>query len=437
MKVLLVRPEVPNLFKYANLITSEPIELEYLYTELKTQNHETLIFDGVFEERPFRKILEAFEPDLVAITGYITQEDLMIGYARQAKIHNRNVATIVGGVHVQLNPERFKVMGIDYIFRSESMESFGTLLDALENGLTIPESVNGLIHRCGDRWIENVMVPVEIDKLPIPDRSYFHAHKNRYNYLDLTSVATVKTSFSCQHNCNFCYCTKLGGGVYNARNLDLVIEELSGIDTDNILIVDDDFLADIERAKAFVEKVRATGLEKNYICYARADAVASNPGLIREMAEVGFKYFIVGLEAISDEDLRHYDKKTTEVINRKCIENIQSTNAQIIALMMVSQKATKKDFVELYKWAQKNKLVYTTVSIFTPIPGTALYEEHRDKLISKKNEHWDFLHLVLKPENMTRFQFYFHFIWLSYKLYRLGKNSGGFDFNRKRQKKKR
>lgn len=436
MKVLLVRPEVPNLFKYANLITSEPIELEYLFTELMGRGHEAQIFDGVFEKRSFRKVLEAFDPDLVAITGYITQENLMIGYARQAKSHNNETLTVVGGVHVQLNPDRFKVPGVEYIFRSESVKCFGVLVDSIQNGKTVPDSINGLIYSGGDEWIENVLVPVDIDELPIPNRSHFHAHMESYKYLDLNAVATIKTSFSCRHNCNFCYCTKLGGGVYNARNMDLVIEELSGIGSDNILIVDDDFLADIGRTKAFVEKVKLAGLKKNFICYARADAVSSNPELIQDMVGVGFQYFIVGLEAISDVDLKHYDKKTTESINQKCIENIHDAGAEVIALMMISHAATIDDFHDLYEWAEKNKLVYTTVSIFTPIPGTALYEFHRDEITCKKIEHWDFLHLVLKPVHMNRVQFYFHFILLTYKLYRLGKKSGGFSFIGKRTKKR-
>lgn len=433
MKVLLVRPEVPNLFKYANLITCEPLELEYLYTEITALGHSALIFDGVLDKKEYAKILEEFGPDLVAITGYITQENLMKAYALEAKRHNPHVLTVVGGVHVQLNPERFKVRGIDYIFRSESMKAFGALLDALASGNSVLEPINGLMYRDMDDWIENALNPADIDELSIPDRSYFYTHMERYNYLDLNAVATIKTSFSCPHNCNFCYCTKLGGGVYNARNLDLVIEELVGIGSENILIVDDDFLADISRTEQFVKRVEEAGLKKNYICYARADAVAESPQLIKDMAEIGFKYFIVGLEAITDMDLKSYDKMTTEDINRRCIENIHATSAEVIALMMISHKATKDDFKDLYRWAKENKLNYTTVSIFTPIPGTPLYEIHKDEITSKKIEHWDFLHLVLKPENMNKFQFYFHFIMLSYKLYRYGKKTCGFDFRKKSQ----
>lgn len=432
MKVLLVRPEIPNLFKYANLITSEPLELEYLYTEIIALGHAAMIFDGVFEKKEYVKVLEEFAPDLVAITGYITQENLMKTYALEAKRHNPHVLTVVGGVHVQLNPDRFKVTGVDYIFRSESMKAFSEFMDAIACGKTTFEPINGLMHKDRDDWIENALLPTEINELRIPDRSHFYAHMEWYNYLDLGSVATIKTSFSCPHNCNFCYCTKLGGGVYNTRNLDLVIEELEGLKTDNILIVDDDFLADISRTQQFVRRVKKSGLKKNYICYARADAVAENLELIKDMAEIGFKYFIVGLEAITDVDLKSYVKMTTENINRRCIENIHAASAEVIALMMISNRATRDDFKDLYKWAKKNKLIYTTVSIFTPIPGTPLYEIHKEEITSKKIEHWDFLHLVLKPKNMNKFQFYFHFVLLSYKLYRLGKKTGAFDFDRKR-----
>ena len=45
--------------------------------------------------------------------------------------------------------------------------------------------------------------------------------------------------------------------------------------------------------------------------------------------------------------------------------------------------------------------MYVTVSIFTPIPGTPLYEEYKDKITSKDFEEYDFAS-GLEPEKLTK-----------------------------------
>jgi hopanoid C-3 methylase len=248
MKVLLVRPKAPNLFRFSNLVENEPIELEYLQTALNKEGHESWIYDSVFEAITFETTLERTMPDLVAITGYITQENIMRDYAQVVKKYNSSTFTVVGGVHVQLNAHRFYTPYIDFIYRSESVDGFAALVNCLANGSEDFRSINGLIYRKSEEWVINPLVPTDIDLLPIPDRSYFYTNAKRYRYLELTNVATLKTAFSCPHNCNFCYCTQLGCGIHKMRNLPVVMEELKDLKADNVQIVDDDFLADIDRA---------------------------------------------------------------------------------------------------------------------------------------------------------------------------------------------
>ena len=173
----------------------------------------------------------------------------------------------------------------------------------------------------------NPLWPTDINRLPIPDRTFFHRHKKRYRYLDLSETAIIKTSMSCPYRCNFCYCARLHGGVYQTRDLNLVMEELGGIDATSILIADDDFLVDPDRVRDFIRRVQDVGITKKFICYGRADFIAAHPELIRELAAIGFVYLIVGLEAISDETLAGYDKDTTREMNEDCLRNINEAGA--------------------------------------------------------------------------------------------------------------
>lgn len=435
MKILLVRPPAPNKLSFTGILDNEPLELEYLHTGLMQAGYEDYIFDYICENKPFHKVLRNYRPDIVAITGYLTQENKMKQMLETAKKLDRRIITIVGGVHAQLNYERFYDEHIDFIARSESVDAFVDLvrlIDAVKNR-TSPalrlESINGLCYKNRDGiWQSNPYSITDINSLPIPDRSFFYKNKNRFRYLDMTPMATLKTSFSCPYSCNFCYCTLLNRGHYQARNLDLVIEELKGIDAPYIQIVDDDFLVDKKRLLDFVDAVKVNNIQKQYTCYARADFVAQNPDIVQALVGIGFKYFLVGLEATSDEELLAYNKKTSTVHNELAAKVIRESGGECIALMIVGLDATEEDFDRIYDWINKNEILHVTVSIFTPIPGTPLYDQYKSSLISNNIEDWDFLHLVVEPRKLSKKQFYRLYYKMFSKLYRRARNAGVYDF---------
>lgn len=440
MKVLLVRPHAPNKLSFTGVLDNEPLELEYLHTVLAQNGYDDYIFDAMVEYVDFNDILKRETPDIVCITGYITQENLMLKYAKLTKEYNPKVTTVLGGVHVQLNHDRFAYNYIDYLSRSECMNAFIDLIKHIDpNQTSIPiEEINGAGYRLPAieynsqntkiDFIINELKPTDINSLPIPDRSFFNKHKKNFRYLELTEIATMKTSFSCPFDCNFCYCTLLGKGKYMTRDLDLVIEEIKGIQSDNIQIVDDDFMVDRNRLIEFARLIKENNIKKNYTIYARADFMAKNPDMVELMAEIGVRYFLVGLEAINDKALKSMNKRTTNEINRKCIESTKNTKADCIGLFIVNIDATPQDFKDLIVWVKDTGINHVTVSMFTPIPGTPLYEEYKDKLITDNIEEWDFLHLVLQPTNMSKRKFYWEYYKMFMELYKISKKTGIYDF---------
>jgi hopanoid C-3 methylase len=429
MKVLLVRPPAPNKLSFTKILDNEPLELEYLHTVLSYGGHDDYIYDGLIETVSIDAVIRREKPDIIAITGYITQEKLMLSYCSKAKEINSRIITILGGVHAQLNFQRLYAPQVDYIMRSESMDDFFLLMETIADQRKVARGlINGLCYRVSDGWVENTIQHTNIDDLPIPDRAFFHTNKHHYRYLDLTEVATIKTALSCPFNCNFCYCTLLNGGHYQVRDLSLVVEELKTIEVENIQIVDDDFLVDPERIQKFINLIKENNIHKRFICYARADFVSANPEIIKQLVEIGFYYFLVGLEAVTDTELSGYGKSTTKDHNEACLRVIDHAGGNCIALMIVPLDADKEYFENLYQWIVSNKIKYVTVSIFTPIPGTPLYEEYRDRLTTEDIEAWDFLHLVVKPEKLTVRGFYHQYLKLFLRLYKIARASGIYDF---------
>ena len=72
MKILLVRPAAVNILQHLQVINSEPLELEYLYTVAQKHNWEPFIYDGFNSNKSLTKTIKEFKPDVIGITGYIT-----------------------------------------------------------------------------------------------------------------------------------------------------------------------------------------------------------------------------------------------------------------------------------------------------------------------------------------------------------------------------
>ncbi len=426
MNILLIRPRYDNLFFRINFINVEPLELEYLYTILKGDGHNCVIYDGQVEKHGLVKALREYKPDIVAISGYVVAKNKMIGYSEQIKSYDPNIRVVIGGVLAELNYQDFYVPAVDYIVHSGGYEPFRKLMV----GLDAPELLPGIKGICfKDKvgsWVFNEREAFCPKDLPVPDRSHFYRHKKQFNYLLYGSCAVVKSAYGCPYNCSFCYCCLLNGGKYLSRDIEQVVEEISGIDCELIWMVDDTFTVDRERVMRFVELVRARGIKKSFILYGRSDFISENEDVIAELASVGVISFIVGLEAVDDTSLDEYNKCATVENNRRCVEVLHKYGIDCTGLFIIGTAAVKADFDRLIAWVKRMKLRFITASVFTPFPGTPMFERYREQLTTLDYERWDLLHLVIKPENMSERSFYFELYRLYARVAFVNKNIGDF-----------
>lgn len=410
MKVLLVRPKYDNLFFRINFINVEPLELEYLYTILRKDGHDCSIYDGQTESFGLEKALTEYKPDIVAISGYVIVKDKIIKYSELIKEYDPDIRVVVGGVHAELNHADFYVPTIDYVVHSGGYKPFQRLIDSLD----APEGIKGLAFQSRDgSWTCNEREDFCPKDLPIPDRSHFYRHKRKFYYLMDGSCAVVKAAYGCPYSCSFCYCCLINGGKYASRDMGDVVREIRDINCSLIWIVDDTFTVSRERVLEFVSLIREQKIDKRFIIYGRSDFIAENEELMAELASVGVVNCIVGLEAVSDKELDGYNKGATVENNRRCVEVLHSCGIECTGLFIIGTDAVKADFDNLIQWIRRMKLRFATASVFTPLPGTPMFERYREQLTTLDYEKWDLLHLVIKPANMTVRGFYFQL----YKLY--------------------
>lgn len=424
-KVLLINPEDSrNKLNFEGIIVNEPLDLEVIYTVLKDNNIKVYFYDFLISQKQtLYEVIKKLNPNYIIANANVNQIPFVFEYFETAKKIDSNIKTILTGNYVEHNYKSIKSKYLDFISRSYDPKC---ILNIINNKKI--KDINGLCYKEKGVWNYNNLTSYDINELPLVNRTHFYKNKDKYRYLELLGACQIRTSYSCPYNCNFCYRTSLNCGKYKTKDITKVVDEIESIKSDNIYIVDDDFLFNKKRLYTFVEEIKKRKIKKQYICYGRVDFIINNKDIIKQLKEIGFYYILVGLEAINDNFLNDYNKLIGEENNKECVRFLNEIGINCMGMFIIDLNFKRKDFFNLYKWIYNNDLKHVAVSIFTPMPGTELYNEYKSKLITNDLTKWDFLHLVAKPKFLGKRQFYFYYYILVIKLFRLAIKNKIYDF---------
>jgi radical SAM superfamily enzyme YgiQ (UPF0313 family) len=414
MNILLLRiPPPKQTIGLRHVMLCEPLELEILAASLHGLNVCVDLVDMMVDRRSLSHILSMCQPDVVAMSGYITHVSAIKTMAGKIRRRNEACRIIVGGVHAEVCPEHYDNPDIDYVIAANGFSVFREVIQRLLLGVSPWEEpvLPGL-------WQKGLPRPKpDMDVMPpAPDRATTARYRRYYYYLFHRPCALMKTSYGCPYTCTFCFCREITQRQYAERSLDVVIEELQEIRETDVYIVDDNFLVSRERVLAFCERVRAMGLQKRFLIYGRADFIAANPDVLKAFRDIGLRAVIVGLESCLDRELDVYAKQTSIAENEQSVQVLHSLGIDCYATLILGLDWGRLQFQQLGDWLKRMGLCYVNLQPFTPLPGTALYAEYQDRLLTDDPTHWDLAHLVVKPTQISISAYYWEMIKLYWRL---------------------
>lgn len=398
MRFLLIHPNPhKNTINLQSFMMCEPLELEYVAALLESKGHVCDVADLVIDKN-FLRALKKEKYDAVAFTSYLVHVGVVKEYARQAKKYNPDILTLVGGVHAEVVPADFDDVNIDVVLTG-GMYALNEVIDAFGRG----ESKEVL------RTLAKTPKAQRFD-FPHPLRSKTAKYREHYNYIYHDRCATIKTSFSCAYNCDFCFCTRLGN--YFERDLEDVISELEEIEEENIFIVDDNFLFRRERLIEFCALLDKHDIRKTFIAFGRADFIAENEDVVALLAKHGFDAFFVGIESFKKGELQDYNKRTSVEINTKAVRILEKHGVQCYSGLIVGFDWTKEDFDGLISYLNSFEHPMVNIQPITPIKGTPFYEKNKALITEdeKKYENFDMAHAVMNPLHMSKRAFYYQIL---------------------------
>jgi radical SAM superfamily enzyme YgiQ (UPF0313 family) len=404
MRILLIEPaKSPTTIGGEDVFVFEPLALEYLAAGVGDE-HEVAILDLRLDDG-LEHALAELQPDVVGITAYTIHVNVVRGLFEQIKAWNAEVLTVVGGHHATVAPEDFVSPFIDLIVVGEGVFAFQEIVARLEQGRPF-DGIQGVTFAQGDRLIEtDGRAEIDLDALPFPDRSLTAGYRERYYSNWMKPLASIRTSKGCPHRCKFCAQWKVAGGRYYKRAPQRVVEELAGIEEKYVFFADDESLVDVSRMTELARLIEQAGIEKRYFLYGRSDTICRNPDLLRVWREIGLEQVFVGLEFFRDEDLEYIQKRSTVKDNEQAVHILHDLGIDVHASFILRPEFSKEDFGALAAYCRRLELGYATFAVLTPLPGTDLYQEVSDQLITHDYDYFDFIHTLL-PTALPLKEFY-------------------------------
>jgi radical SAM superfamily enzyme YgiQ (UPF0313 family) len=397
MKVLLVEPPLSPFDVPSGLAgLPEPLALETVAAGMRSR-HDVTILDLRLEER-LDEYLQTVNPDVVGVGAVTANLHLAKGVLRQAKRHNPDVLTIIGGHHVTFRPQDAREAFVDVIVKGEGDYSAPEAVDAFEAGRPL-EAVPGLVVNQAGRQTTTAARPLaDLDQLPTPARDLVARYRQSYFNRGYRPIVSINTSRGCPNRCRFCVLWKMNGGKYRVRSAEAVVDEIATFSESFVDFIDDNSLDDVPRARRIAALLQQRDLRKTFRMYGRADTVAEHPDLIADLADAGLKIMLVGLEAVREDKLADWNKACDLEKNRKAVRVLQQNNVQAAAYFLVDPNFDEDDFSHLGRYVDEMGLTDPIFTVLAPFPGSDLYDEVRDKIVYDDQRLFDFFHTVFKPK---------------------------------------
>ena len=394
MKILLVQPPKPEkAVGGEDFSIFEPLALEYLAAGI-AGNHDIRILDMRLDP-DLDSLLREYQPDVVGITSYTVHVNTVKRLFQQIKIFNKDIFTIVGGHHATLMPEDFYTPYIDVIIVGEGVLPFREIISRLEKKMALSGIPEAISTENGNIVIHRRDQDSDLDSFPFPRRDLIADYRKSYFCQWMKPIASIRTSKGCFFKCSFCALWKLTGGRYLTRKPECIVEELGTIEEKFVFFADDESLLDTNRMIALADLIRRAGIRKRYFLYGRSDTIAKHPELIEQWKKIGLERVFVGLEFMWDNDLKLIRKGSTAENNQRAVKVLKSLNIDLFPTFIVRPEFVRKDFADLRKYCLDLDLSFIGFRVLTPLPGTDLYHEVKERMITSNYDYFDFHHTLL------------------------------------------
>ncbi len=191
------------------------------------------------------------------------------------------------------------------------------------------------------------------------------------------TAATIIPSVGCPMGCNFCTTSAFFGGKGRFVNFyesgdelfDVMCQIESELKVHSFFVMDENFLLYRQRAMRLLQRMKAAGKSWELSVFASVNAIRKYT--MQELVELGVSWLWMGLESLHSSYGKLQGVDTTQLTRELRQHGIRVQGSTIIGL----EHHTPDNIGEEIEHAVDHQTDFHQFMLYTPVPGTPLYEE--------------------------------------------------------------
>ncbi len=367
-----------------------PLGLAMIAAKLEEDGFKVNIYDCEVSQihlSQLKKIINKDNPKAIGITASTSIYFQSRKAAKYLKYHFPDIPIIMGGPHVTIFASETLKQNpfVDYLVIGEGEITTSELLDSIEKNKTIFSEIKGIGYRENSHIKINEQRPYikNIDELPLPARHLLpmKLYKPSERIVKRPPASHAIFSRGCPFRCGFCS-KAIWGKTIRERSAEKVIEEIIHLKEKfgfhDIIFADDTFTINKKRVIKICNLLIKNKIDIAWSCLTRVDCVDKE--LLIKMKASGCHQIGYGIESGNQEilDLMKKDitidqiRKAFQLTNRVKID----TRAYIMFGLPGESIAMAQNTIKFLKELDPD---YANIYIYSPYPGTELFEIAKEK----------------------------------------------------------
>jgi radical SAM superfamily enzyme YgiQ (UPF0313 family) len=347
-------------------------------------------------ERDVEAAIRDFRPHLFCVSS--VSQNFNIARAHAALARRAGLPVVVGGYHITEVPESLND-DMDVGVIGEGEHAIVELVELFRKTGGLPAArladVRGIVYRDGGECVLTEARPVigatsrSLDELPMPDRRMMRVRPH----------SNMLTSRGCPYTCSFCASTRFWPNIRYVSP-EAMIEEIRHLrDVYGVRYItfhDDLFIANVKRLEAFHELVMREGLPGagfRFSCASSATRITDD--MARMLKEMNFVSVSMGLESGNQEVLTRLKGRAFKVdTNEKAVQTLHRHGIHPHASFIIGEpQETLEQMQETYDFIRRNPLSLVNIYVLTPLPGTPVWHQARERGLVSNDMDWDLLNI--------------------------------------------
>ena len=375
---------------FASSEATAPLGILAVATPLLRAGYQVVLIDSTitpnYKERVLQEVRDSLCLGISLVTGPMIRETVEI--ARAIKQWDRNFPVILGGWHPSLLPKQtLEAPYVDYVVRGQGEEALLELVQHIE-GRNAPDLVAGVGFKRDGKLIftpERALKPISES----PPKAYHLADFDAYERCCGRRWAMYISSLACPFNCAYCTNAGVYGRKWNALPPEQFVEETVELtnryNLELLWVVDDNFLVDLDRARAIAEGLVQAGAAFQWSIQATTNLVARlSLENLRLLRRSGLHQICQGVDSASPKILKAMNKDFQDFESiyesaARCLEVGIRPSFNIIFAYPGEEHAERQETVRfMMDVCRRFPGAEFWTNIFTPYPGAPVMERAKE-----------------------------------------------------------